>query len=75
MGKEEELLQRWLDCFMFNGCRLAARQAMPRQHHLVESLVDSWLSHFRRLETRASSPGEASCSTGSDGLAAALDNL
>eukprot|EP00117_Sycon_ciliatum_P013287 scpid31501/ scgid14008/ Ubiquitin thioesterase Zranb1; Zinc finger Ran-binding domain-containing protein 1 len=73
MGREEELLHRWLDCFAFNGCRLAARQVMPREHHLVESLVDSWLSRYRRLEARESSPVEASCSV--DGLAAAVDHL
>lgn len=63
MGREEALLQQWLDCGVTDRGLLVARMKVEKRPLLVRQMMDEWLDRYRRLahlmQTRQSRPTSA----------------
>lgn len=49
MGREEALLQQWLDCAVTDNGLLVARMKIDKRPLLVRQMMDEWLDRYRRL--------------------------
>ena len=49
MGREDSILNEWLDCCVTKGGVLVALQKLGKRPLLVKQMVDEWLDHYRQL--------------------------
>ncbi|XP_076468727.1 ubiquitin thioesterase ZRANB1-like [Babylonia areolata] len=56
IGREESLLQEWIDCFRTKGGLLVAVQRRGRQPVAVKQMLEEWLDRYRQLPTSQEDP-------------------
>ena len=70
MGREESLLQQWLDCAVTDSGLLVARMKIDKRPLTVRQMMDEWLDRYRRLahlmQTRQASRPTSTLSSDED---------
>ncbi|XP_041370674.1 ubiquitin thioesterase ZRANB1-like [Gigantopelta aegis] len=63
VGREDSLLNEWLDCCVTKGGILVALQKLGKRPLLVKQMVDEWLDHYRQLSHVIPPPHQTSLSS------------